>query len=379
MNATVAQGDLKRALATTSRAATHEGTLPVTGYVLLTATDNNILALACSNLGIWITAKISAVVREPGAIGVPAGLLADFVNALPEGQLNLSVDIAEGELELSCQGVKLTLIGLHKTDFAPTSIVEPGVVARIDQGLFRRTIRRVATSAADGESRPILTGVHMELGETRFTLAASDGFRLAVGSGPLLSADGGWPIAVNIPASAMLAVARLLRPSAEPVEITINQQHEHIHFRLSDTVGLTSQLLQGEFPDWRALIPKPHATYVVFDRARLLRAVRLANSLAAGTHNIIRVTIEPEQVTIKSADEKLGATTLHVPATVVGPAARVAFHSRYILDVLTAIDGPGIALEMTSATSPAVFKSGDSDEGRSDYLQVIMPIQLSSW
>ena len=378
MKITCLQENLSRGLAVVGRAVANRATLPVIHNVLLSV-DQSMLKLSATNLEIAMTTWVGAKIEEEGSITVPARLLSEFVNSLPNDPINLQLDEGSGLLEISSGSSKAHINITDASEFPPIPTVDDGIAAEVDPLVLRSAITRVAFAAATEESRPVLTGVELKLDENKFTMAAADGFRLAVHHGALLK-----PVpeemSVIIPARTMNELNRLISDREEPVEILMTPAKGQVMFRIrgSDTVEIVSQLLQGTFPNYEQLIPQSYTTRAVMDLPTVLRAARTASIFARDGSNIIRMHLmpaeadtEPPKVEISARSEEVGDNEDTVDLDEIeGEEGKIAFNSRYLLDVLSVLEKGKIALETTTSSSPGVFKPTDSD----DYIHVVMPM-----
>ena len=378
MKITCLQENLSRGLAVVGRAVANRATLPVIHNVLLSV-DQSMLKLSATNLEIAMTTWVGAKIEEEGSITVPARLLSEFVNSLPNDPINLQLDEGSGLLEISSGSSKAHINITDASEFPPIPTVDDGIAAEVDPLVLRSAITRVAFAAATEESRPVLTGVELKLDESKFTMAAADGFRLAVHHGALLK-----PVpeemSVIIPARTMNELNRLISDREEPVEILMTPAKGQVMFRIrgSDTVEIVSQLLQGTFPNYEQLIPQSYTTRAVMDLPTVLRAARTASIFARDGSNIIRMHLmpaeadtEPPKVEISARSEEVGDNEDTVDLDEIeGEEGKIAFNSRYLLDVLSVLEKGKVALETTTSSSPGVFKPTESD----DYIHVVMPM-----
>ncbi|MYC37674.1 MAG: DNA polymerase III subunit beta [Chloroflexi bacterium] len=373
------QENLSRGLGVVGRAVATRATLPVTQNVLLSA-DQGMLRLSATNLEIAMTTWIGAMVEEEGAVTVPARVLTEFVNSLGGDRIDINMEEGSRLLQIKSGRSQANINGTDASEFPPIPTVEDAVVARAEPGALRGAIARVAFAAATEESRPVLTGVEVKLREGQFTMAAADGFRLAVQHGPLTQSTP-EEMGVIIPARTMNELNRLLGDSNEPVEIMLTPQKGQVMFRLQggDTVELVSQLLQGTFPNYDQLIPQSYTTRAILDSQATLRATRTAAIFARDGSNIIRMHVMPNEgeetsggrLLISARSEEVGDDQDEVDvAELEGEEGKIAFNSRYLLDVLSVLDRGQVAIETTTSSSPGVFKPTDSD----DYVHVVMPM-----
>jgi len=281
-----------------------------------------------------------------------------------------------GVLELKCGNAEARINGADADEFPPIPAVDEGVGARIEQGILKNAINRVAFAAATEESRPVLTGVEVRLDGKNFTLAAADGFRLAVQHGSLAE-QVDQNVEVIIPARTLNEVGRLLGNLTDSVEILMTPGKGQILFRLPD-IELVSQLLQGSFPNYDQLIPQGYQTRAIFDLSEFLRATRSAAIFARDGSNIIRVEVVPEdtgssagKALISARSEDVGDNNDRIDVeSIEGDESKIAFNSRYLQEVLSVFERGQIALETTTPSSPGVFRPVDSE----DYVHVVMPM-----
>jgi DNA polymerase-3 subunit beta len=373
------QENLSRGLGVVGRAVATRATLPVTQNVLLSA-DQGMLRLSATNLEIAMTTWIGAMVEEEGAVTVPARVLTEFVNSLGGDRIDITMEEGSRLLQIKSGRSQANINGTDASEFPPIPTVEDAMVARAEPSALRGAIARVAFAAATEESRPVLTGVEVKLREGQFTMAAADGFRLAVHHGPLTQSTP-EEMGVIIPARTMNELNRLLGDHSEPVEIMLTPQKGQVMFRLQggDTVELVSQLLQGTFPNYDQLIPQSYTTRAILDSQATLRATRTAAIFARDGSNIIRMHVMPGEgdetsggrLLISARSEEVGDDQDEVDvAELEGEEGKIAFNSRYLLDVLSVLDRGQVAIETTTSSSPGVFKPTDSD----DYVHVVMPM-----
>jgi DNA polymerase-3 subunit beta len=371
MKISCSQEDLNRGLAVVGRAVATRAVLPITNNVLL-ATENSQLKLAATNLEIAITCWIPATVEEQGTITIPARLVTDFVNSLPNERIDLNMPAKSQTVELTCARYEAHISGLDPADFPPIPKVEDGLTIKVKPDELRQAINQVAFAAASEESRPVLTGVYADFSGDQLTLAAADGFRLAVRKLTLENVVD-ENLAVIIPARSLMELNRLISEQTEPVEITISSKKNQVIFNLR-SVEVVSQLIQGTFPNYDQLIPQEHTTRAVVKLADFLRATRSASIFARDGSGIVRLQITPRsgngKITISARAEEIGDNLGEIDAEVEGDEAKIAFNSRYLTDVLGILSEDEVALEATTSSSPGVLRP----VGQENYIHVVMPM-----
>ncbi|MBI2935772.1 MAG: DNA polymerase III subunit beta [Chloroflexi bacterium] len=361
---------LNKGLSVVGRAVAARTTLPITQNVLL-RTERGRLRISATNLEIALSVWIGAQIEEEGAITVPARLLSELVASLPNERIDLEVDPKPRGLSLRCARVATRISGTEAEEFPPIPAVQGGATVHFAPPLLREVVAQVVFAAATEDSRPILTGVRVELEEDRFTFAAADGFRLAVRNGKLAQPLP-EPLGFILPARTLNELNRLLGEQQEPVELSVTPSKGQVLFRLPD-IEMVSQLLQGSFPNYSQLIPKSYATRAFLDVRQFLGAARTAAIFARDGSGIIRLQLlpgSPGLVRVGARAEELGETTSELDAKIEGEEAKIAFNSKYLLDVLQAVHADQVNLDVTTPSSPGVIRPVGVDT----YTHVIMPM-----
>jgi DNA polymerase-3 subunit beta len=375
MKITCLRENLSQGLGVVGRAVSSRSTLPVLGNVLL-ATEAGRLKLAATDLEVGISCWIGAKVDEDGAITVPARTLTDLVNALPSGAVDIELDERRQKLSLRADHTRANLNGIDAQEFpgAPLPEGKDGVLVEAD--VLRAAIGQVAFAASPDESRQILTGVLVQFEDTQLTLAAADGFRLAVRTVPS-SQPVSDPFSIIVPARALTELARISGEQQEPIVVTVTPNRNQVIFRLTDSV-LASQLIDGRFPDYRQIIPADRATRAVVDTAAFLKACKTALIFARNGGNIARLRVEPgseaspSRVVVSAASAETGDDKSEIQAGVEGEAVEIAFNVKYLIDVLSVVGTPQVALDTTASSNPGVIRP----VGNERYVHVIMPMHL---
>jgi DNA polymerase III subunit beta len=294
------QEQLAKGLSIVGRAVSTKTTLPVLQNILL-ATDNTPegtrLKLAATNLEISITVWVPAQIMEEGEVTVPARLLTEFVNSLSnqgkESTVVMSLDPATLALHVKGGRFEANIKGIAAEDFPslPTGGGN-GNRAEIKAHDLRQAVNHVAFAASNDETRPVLTGLLANFQSDRVTMAAADSFRLAVHS-VSLAGEVENPFTALLPARAMIELARIAGDDDTLVEIGVTANKSQAIFK-TDTVTFTSSLIEGNFPNYQAIIPKSYNTRATIETNSLLQAVKTAGIFAKDSGgNIIRLSVSP--------------------------------------------------------------------------------------
>ena len=365
------QENLSKALGIVGRAVATRSTLPVTQNVLMSS-DEGRLKLSGTNLEIAISTWVGGKIEDEGAVTIPARLLTDFVNSLPSGQIEMEMTARPLGIHVKSGRFEARILGTDAEEFPPIPTVEQGVGASVTPSSLQAAINHVVFAAATDDSRPVLTGVKLELVGEEMTLAAADGFRLAVHTTSLVSTVD-EEISFIIPSRTLRELDRLLADQQQPLEFTVTPQRSQVMFRL-ENIELVSQLVQGAFPNYKQLIPQSANTRTVVSVQDFTRATRSASIFARDGSGIVRLQITPDEgqgkLVISARAEEVGDNVGEIDANVEGEEAKIAFSSRYLTDVLGVIGKEEVALEMTTPSSPGVLRP----VGDENYVHVIMPM-----
>ncbi len=378
MKITCKQQDLSRGLTAVSHAVSNRSTLPILSNILL-ATDQGRLKLSATNLEIGINCWVDAQISEEGSTTVPAKLLTDLVNRLPQAPVDLAVADDSHTLSVKGQGSNANIKGMDASEFPLIPSAEGGEPpVMLDAVLLKEMIAEVAFAAADDDTRPVLTGVLVQVSDEKITFAAADAFRLAVRVAPLPGDD--HPRGdILIPARTLTELARIL-PAEGPVEMIVTPNRSQVLFH-TPQLDLVSRLIEGAFPNFRQIIPKEHSTRAVVETKLFAEAAKRAELFARDSSNITRVKInpgghdglEPGAVTVEATAEELGDNTSIISAAVDGPEMQIIFNVKYLSEVLAVIGSSEVALEANAPTKPGVIRP----VGEHDYTYVIMPMHIN--
>lgn len=374
MKVTCLQENLAKGLGVVARAVAARTTLPITQHVLL-STEGGRLKLAATNMEIALSCWIGAKVEDEGAVTLPARFLQPFVDSLPNDRVELTLQPRGRQVKIQCGRNQATIGGMDAEDFPPIPTVEGDTSIKLEAVSLRKALSQVVFAAATDDSRPVLMGVHTKVADGEITLAAADGFRLAVHTLTLAEASRA-AFEVVIPARALGELNRLLGDQDSPVEMTVNAGRTAVLFRLN-SVEMVAQLLnQGAYPDYAKLIPPSSSTRTTVSVAEFLRETRISSIFSREGSGIVRLQISPGedltpgQLQISARADEVGDNQGEIDASVEGDSAKIAFNSKYLQDVLAVLDSGQVTLETSSPSSPGVLRPVGSE----NYVHVVMPM-----
>jgi DNA polymerase-3 subunit beta len=375
------QENLAEGLGVVGRVVPTKSTLPVLSNVLLSTRDGE-LQLTANNLELSVAHRVSAAIGREGEITLPARLLSDYVALLDHGQkVELELNQKTHKVHLACGRYEANIAGIDAEDFPPVPSVSGGQSFSIPAATLKEAINGVVFAAAPDDTRPVLAGALLKMGGGSLTLAAADGFRLAVRTVDL--PDGGPELHMIVPAKTLTEVARLLSDAAdEQVSINTTPNGNQVYFAFGKT-EITSRLIEGQFPDYQRIIPADAKTKVKVSTTDFLRATRAAQVFARDNSMIVRLECTPPKgdselalgsVMVKSTSAEMGDNEGNLDAEVDGDDTQIAFNGRYLREALEAIDTPQVLLQITGPQSPGIIKPSSEANG---YIHVIMPMHVA--
>jgi DNA polymerase-3 subunit beta len=376
MKVIVKQDQLAQGVGVVSRAVSTRSPLPVLANILL-QTDDGRLKLSATNLEMGISAWIGAKVEQPGSLTVPSRTFVDLVSNLPSDDVTLTVDERTHTLNVRCGTLNTDIKGISADEFPP--MPEPDLSASIPLNVanFKEMIQEVVFAASREESRPNLTGVHLSFEGDYLVLAATDGYRISIAKA-IMAQKPAQKIEALIPARALAELARIAVNGDETLQMAFPAGRGQVIFHLHD-VELVSQLIEGNFPNYAAIIPPSFKTRTVLSTAELLKACRQTEIIAREGSYIARLDIQPEsgaekpsQLEISASSEQTGSSEVMVDASIDGTPLLIAFNVRFLREVLEVIKTPNVVLETNAANSPAMIRP----VGDESFQHIIMPMNL---
>ena len=376
MRVQIQKENLAYGLSLVSRAVASRATNPILEHVLL-ATEEDKLRLAATDLELAITCVVEAhKVEEHGAAAVRARPFSELVQTLTESVFALSYEPQSAMLQILAGNAKAQFKCMDVDEFPPLPVPEMDHAVRLAPEVFREIVDQVVFAAAKEEARPVLTGVSVRTRDGRLAFAATDGFRLAV---RWVTLDGaapeGWDFI--LPARALKELDRIVAKTEAEVAIQPLAERRQVAFR-TGAVDVLSQLIEGAYPNYEALIPASANTRILASKDLFLQACKQAQIFTRERFNeAVRLVIQPGEegpgmIQVIAQDEELGGTQVNVAAGVEGEAMTVGFNVRFLREALEAIPSGEVSLELIAPASPAVLRP----VGRDDYVHIIMPMQI---
>jgi len=366
---------LQQAIATAARAVSNRSTLPILSHILLVAEDEH-LTVSATDLEIGVRVELQVEVEDAGRTTLPSRLLSEVVGAQSSGPpLQLATD-ENDHATFRCGKSVMEVHGLPAEEFPPLPAVAGGTRLEVPQAALKRMIQQCILAVSNDETRARLTGMLVKIGEGKIRLVATDTHRLATASSDLPEpAD---DISVIVPARAMREVERQLSDDAEAT-LAVQVTDSQIQFGFDHGVTIVSRLIEGEFPNYRKVIPASHEWVINGPVAALRECVRRCAIVSREDNRklILRATpsgelqLSAQSSKVGSAEEEVEGLSVQAGSGVT-EALEIAFNADYLLDILTDLDSDELRMELTAPNQPAAVRPV-ADE---DYVYVLMPMQL---
>jgi DNA polymerase-3 subunit beta len=353
--------ELADALQTVQRGISSRPGIPALTGVLIDASDDGTLTLTTTDLEVSARLAIQVQVQEPGLALVPARLLADTVKSLSDAPVDVETD--QSQAHIRCAAYEGALRLLPAEDFP--GLQEPaGTRITAEPSAFAEAVGQVARAASRDEARPVLTGVLLEVSREGVVLVATDSYRLAVRD--LVATADGEARAI-VPERALTEAGRAAADLKGDIEAVTDGSQ--IAFRVG-ALTLTSRLIEGEFPNYRQLLPEGYESRLTVSRQQLLEAVRRVGLLARDT-TPVRMEFNALGVKLSSSSPDVGQAVETVEARYEGEDLTAAFNPQYLIDGLTAATGESVRIDVRDGLKPGVVR-GEGDE----LTYLVMPVRL---
>jgi DNA polymerase III subunit beta len=367
MKLTCTKDELAEKLQVAGRGVSTRTTVQILAGILLRAGDGR-LSLSATDMEISLRVSLEAQVEDEGAIVVPGRLLVDIVRLLPAGEVTISHRAEEGVIELTCGSASYRLNTYAAEDFPRLPEIEDESAFTVDKEAFVDTIARVGRSASRDESRPVLTGVLVRFEGDKLVMAATDSYRLSVKETSLSDAPGREVEAI-VPARALAELARVAQ-GGESGTIQVGVQENQVVFGV-DEVWLTARRIDGQFPNYKQLLPETFEAEVTMPREEFLDVVR-RTSVLAQRKSPLRLRFEDGELTVSAQTQDVGEARESLPISYSGEPIEIGFNAEFLRDGLESVNDESVRLKLISPLRPGLIH-GESD----DFLYLIMPIRLA--
>lgn len=365
----IAVDELKKALSRAQGIVERRSTTPILSHVLLSATKTGGVTVTAFDLDVGVVSEHPAEVLQPGALTLSAKHLFDIVQSLSEPKLTLE-KLANQYAEISCGSARFKIVGMPPEEFPKIHDDGGASWAKLRGTTLLEMIRKTGFAISTDDTRYVLNGVLLEpQADGAVRMVATDGHRLCLVERPL---EGTLPVksGVIIPRKGLHELRRLLdeAPDAEG-ELGFSQS---LAFYRRPGLTLSMRLLDGQFPEYQRVIPKPAEKSLLIAKSKLAEALKRMALLSVEKSNAVRLTLSENVLRIASRNPDLGEAQEDLEVAYDGPAVDVAFNARYLTDVLSVLETDEVALELADEHSPGVLRP----PGDRSYTAVVMPMRI---
>jgi DNA polymerase-3 subunit beta len=364
MKVTCSRDELVQKLAIVARAVSTRATVLVLGGILLRAEEGE-LQLAATDMELSLRTALDAQVEGEGAVVVPGRLLVDLARLLPDDDVQIEHRAEEGVVRIECGSASYRLHTYNVEDFPRLPDVQAIGTFSVDRDALLDTVARVSRSASRDESRPVLTGILARFEGGKVVMAATDSYRLSVKE---TSLDGDAPeLEAIVPARALTELSRIAQ-GVDAMELGV---HENQVVFVLDGITLTTRRIEGQFPNYRQLLPESFEHVVSVPRTEILDVVRRV-AVMAQRNSPLRLRFAEGELTISSQTQDVGEARESLPVGFSGEPLEIGFNPEFLREGIESVTADEIQLKLISPLRPGLIQAeGD------DFWYLIMPIRLA--
>ncbi|HLD92559.1 MAG TPA: DNA polymerase III subunit beta [Patescibacteria group bacterium] len=369
MKLSILQENLKNAVNLTSHFISSKAQLPILANILIKA-DKTKLTFSATNLENSITTSIAAKIEKEGEITVNGKILNDIVSNLSSG--TIEIEMVKEQIKLSSLKFKSNILGSNTSDFPklPKDIGKKPIILNKEE--FIKSLSKILFSVSLDETRPILTGVLFLFKNKSLSLVATDGFRLSEINLKTQVEVGDFSLI--IPRSILNEIIRI--EGEDEIMMSYDKDSNQVIFKLGDTL-LSSRVIEGEFPDYKKIIPKSSEAILNVDKYELEKAIKLSSVFARDSGNIIKIKIEDSIMVISAESSSSGSQETELETRNEETSKNkieIMFNFRFIEEAIKSIEDDEVQIKITGPNTAAIFL----DPKSSNFLHLIMPIKSQS-
>jgi len=364
LKVTCPRDELARALGVVSRGVSTRTTVQILAGILLQASEGR-LQLAATDMELSLRTSLDASIESDGSVVVPGRLLLELARLLPDADVTIEHRLEEAAVEIRSGSATYRLHTYNAEDFP--RLPDPGAAERheVDREPLLETVSRVSRSASRDESRPVLTGVLMRFEPGKLVMAATDSYRLSVKE---TATEGEVPeLEAIVPARALQELARIAQVG-EQIELGVHENQ--VIFTTGDAL-LTTRRIDGQFPNYKQLVPEAFEHELALPREELLEVVRRV-SVMAQRNSPLRLRFGDGELTVSAQTQDVGEARESLPVSFTSEPLEIGFNAEFLRDGIDSVTGDQLRLKLISPLRPAVLQGEDDD-----FLYLIMPIRLA--
>ena len=367
MKATIERAVLLKSLGHVQSVVERRNTIPILSNVLLDAREDGSIRLMATDLDLQVDESVPATVSQPGATTVSAHTLFDIVRKLPEGS-QVELTAAEGKMQVVAGRSRFNLSTLPRDDFPVIAEGELPTRFELPAATLREIIEKTRFAISTEETRYYLMGIFLHVVDDQLRAAATDGHRLARVTVARPDGSEGMPDVI-VPRKAVAELYRLLEELEGTVEISLSPTK--VRFGLGSAV-LTSKLIDGTFPDYNRVIPTANDKLLKLDPKSFSAGVDRVSTIASEKTRAVKMSVDRDRVTLSVTSPENGLATEELPADYGADGLEIGFNARYLLDILSEIEGDTVEVHLADAAAPTLLREND----KSNALYVLMPMRV---
>ncbi len=364
LKVTCPRDELARALGVVSRGVSTRTTVQILAGILLRA-EGGRLELAATDMELSLRTSLEASIESDGSVVVPGRLLLELARLLPDAEVAIEHKLEEAAVEIRSGAATYRLHTYNAEDFPRLPDADAAERHEVDRETLLETVSRVSRSASRDESRPVLTGVLMRFEPGKLVMAATDSYRLSVKE---TATEGTVPeLEAIVPARALQELARIAQ-AGEGIELGVHENQ--VIFSTGDAL-LTTRRIDGQFPNYKQLVPETFDHELALPREELLEVVRRV-AVMAQRNSPLRLRFGDGELTVSAQTQDIGEARESLPAPFSGEPLEIGFNAEFLRDGIESVTGDQLRLKLISPLRPAVLQ-GEDDA----FLYLIMPIRLA--
>ena len=363
------QDNLKKGLSIVGNVSVKNINLPILNNILIRTHKSNEVELISTNLEIGIIHKFRSKVEKEGEYTVESKIINDYINLLPGEKV--SIEKKDENLSIKCDNYKTKIKGETTKDFPLIPLIKEDKYCLLDISTFKDILTKVSFSAAVGDNRPELSGVLFDFNDNNLTLAATDSYRLAEKTIEVKKN--------NLKDKKVIVPIKTIQELLRILNTFVNNEKEDIKICLSenqilfdfDSVNIVSRLINGNYPDYKQIIPNKYSTEVELNKEELIRAIKASSLFTKTGINDVMIVVDDKQVIISSSSGQSGETNINLPANITGEKNDITVNYRYLLDGLNNLSSENVIVKLIDPQTPCLLKN----KQEKNYLYIIMPIR----
>ena len=363
--------DLTNALTNVQKAiSTKPASTPILSGIYLAAGEDNILTIQATDYELAIVTKIKANVEQPGKTVISGKFFTDIIKKISGNTINIEMDEETKKVKISSEHAQFTLVTMPHEEFPTIKPLIGSNFIKLNSSNFKDIIKKTTFACSTDESRPLFTGCLFEIQDGLFSMVATDTHRMAIKTMEFTNITEN--VKIVIPAKILNEIVRIIGTD-EASEITILWQKNEISFAFEE-VYIKSRLIDGQFPNYRNVVPSIHTLELKINRAKLADVIERVSLLSSGLYNVMKMSCAGENIIFSTSNPDIGRATEVISAEIVGPEMEVIFNSRFILDIVKHLESDEIIIKLNGPNAAALIEN-PLDKG---YKYVITPVRTSN-